>query len=81
MERLAKRLQNELNLDVPPGFALTNISSAADRYVLFKAGPVLCVNVIQSFVFKYFTLTPFVFITLYLDNLKVLPFKFFFEIC
>lgn len=44
MERLAKRLQIELNLEMPPGFALTNISSGTDRYVLFKAGPVLCVN-------------------------------------
>lgn len=54
MEMLAKRLQIELKLEMPPGFALTNISSGTDRYVLFKAGPVLCVNVIKPFAFKYF---------------------------
>ncbi|ESO02215.1 hypothetical protein HELRODRAFT_106532 [Helobdella robusta] len=44
MGYLAQYVADELKIDIPAGCALTNISHQTDRYVMFKAGPVLCVN-------------------------------------
>ena len=44
MESFASLVQQELNLPVPVGTTLCNISST-DRYALYKAGPILSVSV------------------------------------
>ncbi|ESN93552.1 hypothetical protein HELRODRAFT_88580, partial [Helobdella robusta] len=41
---MADRLLNELNISKPIGFQLANICKNTDRYVMYKVGPVLCVN-------------------------------------
>jgi len=43
MEKLARFFVKELNIDLPYGTDLVNLCSS-DRYVLYKVGPVLCVN-------------------------------------
>ncbi|XP_039948547.1 uridine phosphorylase 1-like [Bactrocera tryoni] len=44
MENLAKYLLNEIKHKLPVGTQLSDLTGAADRYSMYKAGPIICVN-------------------------------------
>ncbi|XP_053946402.1 uridine phosphorylase 1 [Anastrepha ludens] len=44
MENLAKFLMTEIKHKLPVGTQLTDLSASAERYSMYKAGPILCVN-------------------------------------
>lgn len=44
MEKLAKFLMTEIKHKLPVGTQLTDLSASAERYSMYKAGPILCVN-------------------------------------
>lgn len=44
MENLAKYLLDEIKHKLPVGTQLSDLTGAADRYSMYKAGPIICVN-------------------------------------
>uniref|UniRef100_A0A1I8GYL6 PNP_UDP_1 domain-containing protein n=1 Tax=Macrostomum lignano TaxID=282301 RepID=A0A1I8GYL6_9PLAT len=44
MKRLAEDLVAELGIRLPTGQGLVNVIPNTDRYVMYKAGPIVCVN-------------------------------------
>lgn len=44
MKRLAEELAFELRISLPTGQGLVNIIPDTDRYVMYKVGPIVCVN-------------------------------------
>lgn len=45
MLKFAEFMVKELNVKIPAGMGLKDISHGSDRYVLYKVGPVLSVSV------------------------------------
>ena len=45
MQKFAFYMLDELELKLPTGQTLVNLIEGTDRYVMYKTGPVLCVNV------------------------------------
>ena len=45
IKNFAFYMLEELNLKLPTGQTLVNLVEGTDRYVMYKTGPVLCVNV------------------------------------
>ena len=54
MKKIAEILLKELNIKLPCGTGLANISCATDRYEMYKVGPILSVSVSTLYLFIFF---------------------------